>query len=149
MMKAIIQLIVLFSMVCLTTGWAHAKGAGIEWGILSQEVITLYRAGQYARAVKVAEAALAVAEKNVGPNHPDVATSLNNLAALYRTQGDYAKAEPLYKRSLAIREKVLGPEHPDVATILNNLAKLYRATNQSEEAAKLETRALIIRAIKR
>ena len=31
-----------------------------------------------------------------------MATSLNNLALLYETQGDYAKAEPLYKRSLAI-----------------------------------------------
>ncbi|MFN3920758.1 MAG: tetratricopeptide repeat protein, partial [Methylohalobius sp.] len=37
-----------------------------------------------------------VAEKNVGPNHPDVATSLNNLALLYYAQGQYALAEPLY-----------------------------------------------------
>ena len=34
-----------------------------------------------------------------------VATSLNNLAALYQAPGRYAEAEPLYQRSLAIREK--------------------------------------------
>ena len=53
--------------------------------------------------------------KALGPDHPNVATSLNNLAELYRNQGKYAEAEPLYKRSLAIREKALGPDHPDVA----------------------------------
>ncbi len=34
-----------------------------------------------------------------------VATSLNNLAALYQAPNRYAEAEPLYQRSLAIREK--------------------------------------------
>ena len=65
-------------------------------------------------------------ERALGPDHPNVATSLNNLAVLYKTQGRYADAEPLYKRSLAIREKALGPDHPDVATSLNNLAALYK-----------------------
>jgi len=83
------------------------------------------------------------------PTHPDVAISLNNLAALYEDQGDYAKAEPLYRRSLAIREKALGPNHPDVATSLENLAALYRATGRSSEAQALERRAAQIRAIKR
>jgi tetratricopeptide (TPR) repeat protein len=78
-----------------------------------------------------------------------VATSLNNLAALYDTQGDYAKAEPLYKRSLAIREKALGPDHPNVATSLENMAVLYRATKRDKEAQELEKRAERIRAIKR
>ena len=31
----------------------------------------------------------------LGPEHPNVATSLNNLAELYRAQGRYADAEPL------------------------------------------------------
>ena len=42
-----------------------------------------------------------------GPDHPNVGTSLNNLAELYANQGQYAQAEPLYKRSLAIFEKAL------------------------------------------
>ena len=62
-------------------------------------------------------------EKSLGPNHPDVARSLNNLAQLYRDQGRYADAEPLYKRALAIYEKSLGPDHRDVATALSNLAR--------------------------
>ena len=96
--------------------------AGIEWDILIQEGQELHRAGQYGRAVIVAKKALEIAMKNVGPHHPDVATSLNNLAVLYKTQGHYALAEPLYKRALAIHEQALGPDHPRVATDLNNLA---------------------------
>lgn len=77
-----------------------AQGSGTEWKTLCQEVMSLYQNGQYDRAVVVAKKALEVAEKNVGLNHPDVSTSLNNLAALYKAQGQYAQAEPLYKRSL-------------------------------------------------
>jgi tetratricopeptide (TPR) repeat protein len=75
-----------------------------------------------------------------------VATSLNNLAALYETQGRYAEAEPLYQRSLAIREKALGPEHPSVATSLENYATLLRKTEREDEAEEMEARAQAIRA---
>ena len=69
-------------------------------------------------------------EKALGPEHPDVAQSLNNLAGLYQAQGQYAKAEPLHQRALAIREKALDPDHPDVAESLNNLALLYKTQGQ-------------------
>ncbi|MEO0810268.1 MAG: tetratricopeptide repeat protein, partial [Pseudomonadota bacterium] len=42
------------------------------------------------------------------PDHPNVGTTLNNLAELYRLQGRYAEAEPLYKRTITIFEKALG-----------------------------------------
>jgi tetratricopeptide (TPR) repeat protein len=132
-----------------STPGAFAKGAGTEWDILNEEVMELHRTGRYDRAVVVAKKALAVSEGAVGRDHPAVATSLNNLAELYRTQGHYAQAEPLYKRALAIKEKTLGPEHPDVATSLENLAVLYRATKRDAQALELEKRAKRIRAIKR
>jgi Tfp pilus assembly protein PilF len=89
--------------------------------------------------------ALAIREKVLGPEHPDVAQSFNNLAALYHAQGRYAEAEPYCQRALAIREKVLGPEHPDVATSLNNLAALYRAQGRYAEAEPLHQQTLAIR----
>ena len=79
--------------------------------------------GDYAKAEPLYRRALAIREKALGPEHPDTADSLNNLAGFTRTMGDYAKAEPLYQRALAISEKALGPEHPDTATSLNNLAR--------------------------
>ena len=79
---------------------AHARGN--EWKTLNDEAHSLYRQGSYDLAVGVAKKALQIAEQAFGPNHPDVATSLNILGDLYVAQGRYAQAEPLYKRSLAI-----------------------------------------------
>ena len=75
-----------------------AEGAGIEWEILNDEVRELYRTGQYARAVVVGKKALKVAEEIVGPDHPSVATTLNNLAALYRATGRNLEAQELERR---------------------------------------------------
>jgi len=129
-----------------------AISQGIEWETLTQEVMDLHRAERYDRAVVVAKRALEVAERSVGPDHPDyvdVAMSLNNLAFLYFNQGQHAQAEPLLKRALAIYEKALGPDHPDVAMSLENIAHLYRTTKRNEEAELLEARAARIRAIER
>ena len=48
------------------------------------------------------ERALAIREKALGPEHPDTASNLNNLASILRRQGDYAAAQPLFERALAI-----------------------------------------------
>jgi CHAT domain-containing protein/Tfp pilus assembly protein PilF len=87
---------------------------------------------------------LAIREKVLGPDHPDVATILNNLVRLYRNQGRTAEAEPLLQRALAIREKALGRDHPDVATSLNDLAVLYRDQGRTAEAEPLYKRSLAI-----
>lgn len=88
---------------------------------------------------------LAIREKVLGSDHPNVASSLNNLALLYDSQGRYSEAEPLVLRSLAIREKVLGPDHPRTAQSLNNLALLYDHQGRYSEAEPLYHRALVIR----
>ena len=62
----------------------------------------------------------------LGPDHPDTATSLNDLAELYNSQEKYAGAEPLLQRALAIREKVLGPRHPDTQTVRVKNASLQQ-----------------------
>ena len=148
-MKYILAIATAFLLLLPATLPMFAQGAGNEWDNLYNEFMELYRTGKYDRALIVAKKALEVAEKNVGPDHNDVATSLNNLATLYYSQGKYAQAEPLYNRSLKIRAKTLGPDHANVAKSLENLAELYRATNRNEEAEKLEQRAAAIRAIKR
>ena len=70
----------------------------------------------------------------LGPQHPDVATSLNSLAVLYSAQGRYEAAEPLLERALAISEVVLGAQHPQVAVVLENYAALLQVMNGNEKA---------------
>ena len=91
--------------------------------------------GRYADAEPLYKRSLAIREKSLGPDHPDVATSLNNLAVLYRPRS-LCGCRAALKRSLAIREKSLGPNHPDVAS-LNNLAALYRDQGRWAEALPL------------
>ncbi len=94
-------------------------------------------AGQYEQAIASWRKAVELGEKEFGPEHPDTAGLLNNLAELYRAQSRYEAAEPLYKRSLAIIEKALDPEHPHVATSLNNIALLYYDRGRYAEAEPL------------
>ena len=71
---------------------------------LNAEAVKLYQSGKYREGTEVALRALAMAEKALGPEHPDTGTSMNNLAVLYQAQGQYAKAEPLYMRAGHPRE---------------------------------------------
>ncbi len=101
--------------------------------------------GQYGQAESLLQRALYLQEQILGPDHPDVATSLNYLAILYRGQGKYTQVEPLYQRALRIWEQTQGPDHPDIARVLNNLANLYRRLGKYEEAEPLYQRALHLR----
>ncbi|WP_437299126.1 tetratricopeptide repeat protein [Sorangium sp. So ce426] len=116
-----------------------------EAELLNRDVVALYGQGRFDAAIPLAERALTILEKALGRDHPDVATVLNNLAALHKTKGDYARAEPLFHRALGITEKALGSEHPDVATSLNNLAVRYAAKGDYARAEPLYHRALGIR----
>jgi tetratricopeptide (TPR) repeat protein len=105
---------------------------------LDEQVDKLYQQGRYAEAIPLAIRALAIHEKALGPDHP-------NVAALYDSLGEDAKAEPLYKRALAIVEKAFGPEHPDVATVIENMSEFYTKMGKTEESKKLAARAAKIR----
>ena len=59
---------------------------------LNNQMIQLYRQGRYSEAVPIAQRAVELRRKQLGEDHPDYATSLNNLAFLYDSMGEYAKA---------------------------------------------------------
>jgi tetratricopeptide (TPR) repeat protein len=113
--------------------------------IMNAYGLTLQAAGKYYEAEPLFKRSLEIYEKVLGKDHANVATALNNLANLYRTQGKYAEAEPLFKRSLDVRENVLGKDHPDVAQSVNNLALLYQTKGKYAEAEPLFKRSLEIR----
>jgi CHAT domain-containing protein/Tfp pilus assembly protein PilF len=121
---------------------AEAQEAALaEAERLNEEGVALYVAGKYSDAEPLYQRSLLILQKILGPEHPRVATSLNNLAALYRAQGYYGKAEPLYQRSLTIRERVPKPEHRDIAESLNNLGALYYSKGQYAKAEQFFQRS--------
>jgi tetratricopeptide (TPR) repeat protein len=66
---------------------------------LNQKALQLYEQGRYADAEPLYKRSLAISEKALGPDHPEVAFSMNDLAEVYEKQGRYADAEPLYERA--------------------------------------------------
>ncbi len=129
----------------LVTQVALAQADGSQQvRLLNQEVVMLHQAGKYPLALEKAKRVLAIVEKELGPEHPETGTSLNNLAELYRAMGAYEKALPLFARALAISEKTQGPEHPETGISLNNLALLHGAMGAYEKALPLYTRALAL-----
>jgi tetratricopeptide (TPR) repeat protein len=90
------------------------------------------------------ESALEIHITEHGPDHPDVATSLNKLAILHRVMGQHMQALLQHERALAISEATLGPNHPAVAENLNDFAVLLQAMGQHEQALPLYERALAI-----
>jgi serine/threonine-protein kinase len=112
---------------------------------LSAEGVTLVRMGKPAEAKACHERALALREKALGPDHPDVAASLGNLANALWAMGDYSRAKEIAERALALREKLLGPEHPDVARSVNMLASVLSELGEYARVLSLRERTLSIR----
>src|SRR5437764_3798967 len=92
---------------------------------LEQQVGDLFEANKYDDAIKLANRALAIREKWLPPDHPDIAESLNDIGVLYQQKGGFAPAKPLLVRALAIREKALKPNDPLIIETLINLAAAY------------------------
>lgn len=84
-------------------------------------------------------------ERRLGKNSPELASMLNNQAALYMTMGKEERVEELLKRSAEIFKSSLGEENPAYAKVTSDLGNFYRYKKRYSEAEPLLTRALAIR----
>ena len=112
--------------------------------VAPQSGCALRSQGRYTDAEPLFKRALTISEKALGPDHPDVAVSLNNLAGLYQPK----RATRMLNRLQTVvdnSEKALGPNHPNVAFSLNNLAALYASQGRYADAEPLLKRALAVR----
>lgn len=112
-----------------------------SWKVAVEAGNEAYAANRVAQAEIHFLAALKEAEE-FGEDDARLALSLNNLAAVYHTEGKYTMAEPLYARSLAIKTRIHGEEHPEVALNEHNLAVLYSARRMYPVAEKHYKRAI-------
>jgi tetratricopeptide (TPR) repeat protein len=137
----------------LLTQALGAKERIVQYHVTREEAIhLLYETAsylkdraRYAEAEPLFQQSLHIQEQQLGPEHPDVASTLIGLADLYRKQSKYTQAESLFQRALHIREQQLGPEHPKVASPLIGLAILYKEQGKYAQAESLYKRALHIR----
>jgi len=137
------RLLLILYWLALATAPAFAQSDALKQAWL--QTTTLIDAGKYTKAEIWAKKAVDLAQTESGAGSTAYATSIYNLAWLYRYQGRYAEAEPLLKRSRDIRQQAYGPDNPAVAECLNILAVIYIYQGRYAEAEPLEQRALAIR----
>ncbi len=100
--------------------------------------------GRLDAARPLLEEALALRRRVYRGDHPLVARSLNNLAALVHQQGENRRAEKLYRLALDMRRR-LEPEPGDLARIESNLALLALERGDLDEAEERYRRLLATR----
>ena len=100
--------------------------------------------GDYPKALEYHLKALAIREKALGQDHPDVAMSYNNIGIVYSYQGDYPRSLEYHLKALSIWEKVLGQGHPNVATSYNNIGSVYYNQGDNPKALECFLKALAI-----
>ncbi|XP_044174628.1 uncharacterized protein LOC114967919 [Acropora millepora] len=104
----------------------------------------LFKMGKFEEGKRHFKRSLAIKQETLGPQHPSVATSYNNVASVLRDQGDLKKAKEYHERALAIELQTLGRQHPSVATSYNNIASVLRDQGDLNQAKEYHERALAI-----
>ena len=90
-------------------------------------------AGDYASAEDLLRKAAARQEQTLGPQHPDLANTLNNLGIVCEATDNPIDAEHYFRRAYAIASATLAPDHPFVATSRKNLHDFCAARGRPVE----------------
>ncbi|MFA6560754.1 MAG: tetratricopeptide repeat protein [Verrucomicrobiia bacterium] len=109
--------------------------------VLQGMAYSLSLKGEYAKAEQLYEQVLNFNEKALGPEHPNVASVLRNLADVTLTTGNALKSELLRRRALAIYENNCSPEDPQIAGTLNGLSLSLVVERKLENALESRERA--------
>jgi len=120
---------------------AKIESAGGTWNAFGRVLELL---ANHAGAKAAYERALVIDEAVFGPDHPKVATDVNNLGLVLKALGDHAGAKAAYERALVIDEAVFGPDHPNVAIRVNNLGLVLKDLGDHAGAKAAFERALVI-----
>jgi hypothetical protein len=90
-------------------------------------------AGDVAAAGELLRRALQLQETDLGPHHPDLANTLNNLGVVCEKTGRLDEAEHCYRRAYEIAAAAFEPDHPFVITSRKNLAEFGEAHGRAIE----------------
>jgi len=99
--------------------------------------------GLFDEARPLLQEALAIRERLLGRDHPEVAATLIRLGALAHLSGA-GDAVALFRQALSIREQRFGPDDPELAGLLNKLGTALAARGRLDEAEATLRRALAI-----
>ena len=129
----------------LCAGVLSAEEPPAELKDLRETTAELYRAGDYAGALRLAERALPLVIRQYGAEHEQTGIHYFSLGLVSEASGKLGAAEGYFLRSLQIREKVYGPDSAATADALQRLGVVYIKLGRFDAAEPALTRALKIR----
>ena len=97
--------------------------------------------GEYEASIQHFLYAIEIGIKKLGENHKWVASSYNNIGAVYSQKGDYDKALEYYIKSLSI----IGEKNPLAAHSYNNIGTIYLDKGDYDQALAYLQKALTIK----
>ncbi len=104
-----------------------------------------YRVQDFEGALAAFRHAHDVAVASYGPQHPEVAKLLSNMAACYTSMGRLDEAQKVLEQGLVLLEAALEDDHPDIAITLTNLAGLAYRQQRYEDAIAISRRVIAMR----
>jgi DGQHR domain-containing protein len=116
--------------------------AALESGVFNAEFV-----GRYAKALTLKswfdeyKAEIASESEQSG----STATTYNDIAIMYASQGKFVEALRLLEKALLVRERVMGLNHPDTAMTYNHIALVYSSLGEYKKALEWNEKALAIR----
>jgi tetratricopeptide repeat protein/DUF2914 family protein len=98
-----------------------------EPGSILQAAELAAEAGNYTAAEHLLREAARQQEASLGPRHPELANTLNNLGIVCELTDKPDEAEQYFRRAVSIARTSLAPDHPFVATSQKNLRDFCEA----------------------
>jgi tetratricopeptide (TPR) repeat protein len=103
--------------------------------------VVYLHSGRLDEAVRFIGEAIQLTESRLGPDHPALIRSLNDLATASDLAGRPHEARAALERALRIAENQPGRSHPTYGGLLLNLAAFERKAGRKAEAKRLEEKA--------
>jgi tetratricopeptide (TPR) repeat protein len=98
---------------------------------------TLLSLGHPQESISLFVKAFETRKAQLGPDHADTLTCMNDLAVSYQDSGRIEQALPLYEDTVKLTKARLGPDHPATLTSMNNLALGYIGAGRMDLALPL------------
>jgi eukaryotic-like serine/threonine-protein kinase len=90
------------------------------------------RLGYNVEAKRLLGRAVQIRRRVLGPDAPELATSLTHLSRTHRNLNEMDDARRLVAEALAIRRRTLPPDHPDLATAVHEVGAVAPDNEQQE-----------------
>jgi eukaryotic-like serine/threonine-protein kinase len=125
-------------------GAGLAKDPDVQSQMMQVMSETYFNLGLFGRAHDLAQRALGIRMKLLGPDNPQTLETLDQIGSVLEREGKPAEAEKLDRQTLASELRVLGPEDPLTLMTMGRLAVAMLSQGRYADAEKLDREELAI-----